>query len=80
MHNKLRYQAKIHAISEKLSREKIKFSTSSPQFFIIIILYGKQQKHSSMVKKIKLNLACVARSNLSSRRKVQNYQYRKVAD
>jgi hypothetical protein len=29
--------------------------------------------------KIRLNLACVARSNLFIRRKNQNYQYRKAA-
>jgi hypothetical protein len=34
MHNELRYQAKTHAISEKLSKEKKekKNSASSPQF------------------------------------------------
>jgi hypothetical protein len=33
MHNELRYQAKRHAISEKLSKEKIKIMHLLPQFF-----------------------------------------------
>jgi hypothetical protein len=36
MHNELRYQAKTHAISEKLSKEKIKFSIFSPKFFFLL--------------------------------------------
>jgi len=33
MHNELRYQAKIHTIFVKLSKEKKKKSASSPPFF-----------------------------------------------
>jgi hypothetical protein len=33
MHNELRYQAKIHTITEKLSKEKIKFCIFSSIFF-----------------------------------------------
>jgi hypothetical protein len=36
MHNELRYQAKTHAISEKLSKEKIKFRIFSPNFFFLL--------------------------------------------
>jgi hypothetical protein len=43
-------------------------------------LMKKTIKTCSKGKETKLNLACVARSNLSSRRNDQNYQYRKAAD
>jgi hypothetical protein len=33
MHNELRYQAKRHAISEKLTKEKIKILHLLPHFF-----------------------------------------------
>jgi hypothetical protein len=51
MHNELRYHAKTktHAISEKLSREKIKFRIFSPIFFFIIEKKKeteKQQEHA----------------------------------
>jgi hypothetical protein len=75
MHNELRYQAKMHVISEKLSKEKIKFYIFSPNLFIFIFM--KNIKHALMVKK--LILACMARSNLSLGREVQNYQDRKAA-
>jgi hypothetical protein len=68
MHNELRYQAKTHAISEKLFKKNY---ASTPQFFFLI-------KTCFKGKETKLNLACVARSNMSSRRNDQNYQYRKV--
>jgi hypothetical protein len=71
MHNELRYQAKTHEISEKLSKEKKKICIFSPIFFLI--------KTCFKGKETKLNLACVARSNLSSRRNDQNYQYKKAA-
>jgi hypothetical protein len=35
MHNELRYQAKTHAISEKLSREKNKIPHLFPIFFFV---------------------------------------------
>jgi hypothetical protein len=35
MHNELRYQAKAHAISEKLSKEKKKFCIFSPILFLL---------------------------------------------
>jgi hypothetical protein len=80
MYNLLRYQEKIHTISERLFKIKNRNLHLLPNFyFFFLFFYGKQQKHASMVKKIKLNVACVARSNLSIRRKDQNYQYRKTA-
>jgi hypothetical protein len=39
---------------------------------------NKNNKKKFNSKETKLNLACVARSNLSSRRNVQNYQDRKA--
>jgi hypothetical protein len=47
MHNDLRYQAKTHTISEKLSKEKIKFCILSPNFyfyFLFFILYVENNK------------------------------------
>jgi hypothetical protein len=38
MHNELRYQAKTHTISEKLSKEKKKKLHLLPQFFIFNFL------------------------------------------
>jgi hypothetical protein len=35
MHNELRYQAKRHAISEKLLKERIKIYASSPLIFFL---------------------------------------------
>jgi hypothetical protein len=53
MHNELRYQAKIHTISEKLSKEKIKFCIFSPNFFFYVEKNNtqKQQKHAYRDKK-----------------------------
>jgi hypothetical protein len=34
MHNELRYQAKTHTISEKLSKEKKNYASSPPFFFL----------------------------------------------
>jgi hypothetical protein len=45
MHNELRYQTKIHAISEKLSKEN-KNSTSSPLIFFLIYKKKNQQRHA----------------------------------
>jgi hypothetical protein len=46
MHNELRYQAKTHSISEKLSREKIKFRILSHIFFLLKNETEKQQEHA----------------------------------
>jgi hypothetical protein len=47
MHNELRYQAKTHAISEKLSKEKNKNSaSSSPIFFLLKNDTEKQQRYA----------------------------------
>jgi hypothetical protein len=49
MHNELRYQAKTHAISEKLSKEKkyiYIYSASSPQFFFFFLLKTNKQKNN----------------------------------
>jgi hypothetical protein len=79
MHNELRYQAKIHTISAKLFKRENKILHIFPQNLFIFFLKKKkkQERHASTIKKINLHLACVARSNLSIRRKDQNYQYRK---
>jgi hypothetical protein len=45
MHNELRYQAKTHAISEKLSKEKIKFCIFSP-FFVLLKNKTEKQGHA----------------------------------
>jgi hypothetical protein len=40
MHNELRYQAKIHVMSEKLSqKKKKKICIFSPQFFIFYFIF-----------------------------------------
>jgi len=44
MHNELRYQAKTHVISEKLSKEKIKILHLLPQFFLFFIFLCKNNK------------------------------------
>jgi hypothetical protein len=44
MHNELRYQAKTHTISEKLSKEKIKFCIFSPNFFFFFFFFFKKKK------------------------------------
>jgi hypothetical protein len=47
MHNELRYQAKTHAISEKLSEEKKKYASSPQIFFFVENRYiEKQQRHA----------------------------------
>jgi hypothetical protein len=50
MHNELRYQAKTHAISEKLSKEKKKkkFRIFSSNFFFFVEnqYTEKQQRHA----------------------------------
>jgi len=47
MHNELRYQAKTHAISEKLSKERIKILHLIPIFFFFL----KTKKHKKKKKK-----------------------------
>jgi hypothetical protein len=37
MHNELRYQAKTHAISEKLSKERNKVPHLLPKFFFFLL-------------------------------------------
>jgi hypothetical protein len=53
MHNELRYQAKTYTISEKLSKEKIKFYIFSPNFFFFIIFFMlktiKQKSNKDML-------------------------------
>jgi hypothetical protein len=54
MHNELRYQAKRHAISEKLSKERIIILHLLPQFFFSMLKKNKtekQQKHAYGEKK-----------------------------
>jgi len=46
MHNELRYQATTHAISEKLSKEKIKFRIFSTNFFFFFLLKTNKQKNN----------------------------------
>jgi len=44
MHNELRYQAKTHTISEKLSKEKVKFCIFSLIFFFFYVVKNKTEK------------------------------------
>jgi len=48
MHNELRYQAKTHTISEKPSKEKIKYnsSTSSPSYLFLFKKKTIKQKNN----------------------------------
>jgi hypothetical protein len=48
MHNELRYQAKSHAISEKLSKERNKVPHLLPNFFFLLKneTKKKQQRHA----------------------------------
>jgi len=52
MHNELRYQAKTHAISEKLSKEKIKFCIFSPNYIYIYFLFYFFMKNNKNGKNI----------------------------
>jgi hypothetical protein len=53
MHNKLRYQAKTHAISEKLSKEKKKKKKKIPHllpnFFFFLLKINKQKNNKDML-------------------------------
>jgi hypothetical protein len=44
MHNELRYQAKTHAISEKLSKERNKVPHLLPNFFFFFLLKNEKKK------------------------------------
>jgi hypothetical protein len=46
MHNELRYQEKTHAISEKLSKEKIKIPHLLPNFYFLFLLKTNKQKNN----------------------------------
>jgi hypothetical protein len=46
MHNELRYQAKTHVISEKLSKEKIKFCIFSPIYLFFYVEKKIRQKNN----------------------------------
>jgi hypothetical protein len=57
MHNELRYQAKRHTISKKLSKEKIKIPHLLPQFLFYFFIFfnvennrQKNNKHMLMEK------------------------------
>jgi hypothetical protein len=49
MHNELRYQAKIHAISEKLSKERNKVAHLLPKFFFFLLTTNKQKNNKDML-------------------------------
>jgi len=53
MHNELRHQAKTHAVSEKLSKEKKKILHLLPQFFIYFFMLKsiKQKNNKDMLLK-----------------------------
>jgi hypothetical protein len=51
MHNELRYQAKRHAISEKLTKEKIKILHLLPHFFFFEEKKKKNNKDMLMENK-----------------------------
>jgi hypothetical protein len=80
----MRYHA-MHAIFEKLLREKNKNSATSPLILIYIYIYTFYEKKNIitktcfMVKHQNLNPACVVRSNMSSERVIQNYKDIKAA-
>lgn len=46
IYNELRYQAKIHTISEKLSKEKIKFCVFSLNFLFFYVEKEIRQKNN----------------------------------
>lgn len=46
MHNELRYQAKTHAISEKLSKERNKVPHILPNFFFFLLKNETENKNN----------------------------------
>jgi hypothetical protein len=50
MHNELRYQAKTHAISEKLSKERNKVPHLLPKFFLVEKNETEKQQEHAYVK------------------------------
>jgi hypothetical protein len=51
MHNELSYQAKTHAISEKLSKEGNKVPHLLPNFFFFLLKTDKQKNNKHMLRK-----------------------------
>jgi hypothetical protein len=49
MHNELRYQAKTHAISEKLSKERNKVPHLLPKFFYLFFSKIDKQKNNKLM-------------------------------
>jgi hypothetical protein len=47
MHNELRYQAKTHAISEKLSKERNKVPHLLPNFFFFFLLKNETENKNN---------------------------------
>jgi hypothetical protein len=70
MHNELRYQAKAHAISKKLSKEKNKIPRLlPPNFFFLVEKWDrkkKQQRHAYGKGNDIYSLACKVKPNLPS--------------
>jgi hypothetical protein len=72
MHNELRYHAKTHAISEKLSKERNKVLHLFPNFFFFLLKNNKQKnnKYMLMEKEMTSNPSMQGKPNLSSWREV----------
>jgi hypothetical protein len=49
MHSELRYQAKIHTISKKLSKEEIKILSSPPIFFFSVKNKNRQKNNKNLL-------------------------------
>jgi hypothetical protein len=47
MHNELRYQAKTHAISEKLSKERNKVLHLLPNFYFLFLLKNETENKNN---------------------------------
>jgi hypothetical protein len=78
MHNELRYPAKTHTISEKLSKERNKALHLLPNFFFFFVekrdKEQKQQRHAYGKGNDIYSLACKVMPNSSSWREVYKYQ------